>query len=45
MKRMRDRQRIVEALREAARVAPVDVLDAKYRALEAEMWLNQEKAR
>ena len=45
VKRMRDRQRIVEALREAARVALVDVLDAKYRVLEAEMWLNQEKAR
>ena len=45
VKRMRDRQRIVEELRQAARVAFVDVLDAKYRVLEAEMWLNQEKAR
>jgi len=41
---MRDRQRIVEARHRAARVAFVDVLDAKYRVLEAEMWLNQEKA-
>ena len=45
VKRMRDRQRIVEELHRAARVAFVDVLDAKYRVLEAEMWLNQEKAR
>ncbi|MGO9470881.1 MAG: hypothetical protein ACLQVF_42860 [Isosphaeraceae bacterium] len=43
--RMRNRQRIVEERHRAARVAFVDVLDAKYRVLEAEMWLNQEKAR
>jgi hypothetical protein len=45
VKRMRDRQRIVEERQQAARVVLVDVLDAKYRVLEAEMWLNQEKAR
>ena len=45
VKRMRDRQRIVEEGQRAAQVAFVDVLDAKYRVLEAEMWLNQEKAR
>ena len=45
VKRMRDRQRIVEERQQAAGVAFVDVLDAKYRVLEAEMWLNQEKAR
>jgi hypothetical protein len=45
VKRMRVQQQIVEARRQAAQVAEVDVLDAKYRVLEAEMWLNQEKAR
>ncbi len=41
----RDWQRIAEERHRAARVAEVDVLDAKYRVLDAEMWLNQEKAR
>ena len=45
VKRMRVRQQIVEAHHQAAQVAFADVLDAKYRVLEAEMWLNQEKAR
>ena len=45
VKRMRDRQRIAEQRHQAARAYFVDVLDAKYRVLEAEMWLNQEKAR
>jgi hypothetical protein len=45
VKRMKVQQQIVEARRQAAQVAAVDVLDAKYRVLEAEMWLNQEKAR
>jgi hypothetical protein len=45
VKRMRDRQGIVEERQRAARAYFVDVLDAKYRVLEAEMWLNQEKAR
>ncbi len=43
--RMRDRQQLVEQLHRTARVSFVEVLDAKYRVLEAEMWLNQEKAR
>ena len=45
VKRLRDRQRIVEVRHRAAKVTFVDVLDAKYRVLEAEMWLNQEKGR
>jgi hypothetical protein len=43
--RMRNRQQIVEERHRAAGAAFVGVLDAKYRVLEAEMWLNQEKAR
>ena len=44
VKRLRDRQRLAE---EAYRAGAdrMDLLDAKYRALEAEIWLNQEKAR
>jgi hypothetical protein len=42
--RMRARQQIVEQRNRAARAYFVDVLDAKYRVLEVEMWLNQEKA-
>ena len=45
VKRMRDRQRIVEQRQQSGQAYFVDVLDAKYRVLEAEMWLNQEKAR
>jgi hypothetical protein len=45
VKRMRDRQRIVEQRQQAGQAYFVDVLDAKYRVLEAEMWLNQEKER
>jgi hypothetical protein len=43
VKRMRDRQQIVEERQRAARAYFVDVLEAKYRVLEAETWLNQEK--
>ena len=45
VKRLRDRQRIVEEAYRRGQVPRVDVYDAKYRVLEAEMWLNQEKAR
>jgi hypothetical protein len=34
-----------ETRHRAVRAAFVGVLDAKYRVLEADMWLNQEKAR
>ena len=45
VKRLRDRQRIVEEGYRRAQVPRVDAYDAKYRVLEAEMWLSQEKAR
>jgi hypothetical protein len=45
VKRLRDRQRLVEEGDRRTQVSRVDVHDAKYRVLEAEMWLNQEKAR
>ena len=45
VKRLRDRQRIVEEGYRRAPVPRLDVHDAKYRVLEAEMWLNQEKVR
>ena len=45
VRRLRDRQRIVEEAFRQGQAARVDVHDAKYRVLEAEMWLNQEKAR
>jgi outer membrane protein TolC len=45
VKRVRDRQRIVEEAFRKGQVPRVDVHDAKYRVLEGEMWLNQEKAR
>lgn len=45
VKSLRDRQRLAElAVRQAA--APgVELLEAKYHVLEAERWLNREKAR
>ena len=45
VKHLRDRQRIVEAAFRQGQASRVDVHDAKYRVLEAEMWLSQEKAR
>ena len=45
VKRMKDLAEIAKALRERAGINYVDVLDAQYRVLEAEMWLNQEKLR
>jgi hypothetical protein len=45
VKHLKDRERIVEGAYRAGQVSRVDVHDAKYRVLEAEMWLAQEKAR
>jgi hypothetical protein len=45
VKRLGDRQRIVEEGYRRGQVPRVAIYDAKYRALEAEVWLNQEKAR
>lgn len=45
VKRMKDRSLTADARRKAARGTQVDELEWHYRALEAEMWLNQEKAR
>jgi hypothetical protein len=36
---------ITEARRRAARGSQIDVYDARFRRLEAEIWLNEEKAR
>ncbi len=44
-KRLGDWQRIVEEGYRKDQVSRVDVHDAKYRVLEAEIWLIQEKAR
>jgi hypothetical protein len=45
VKRMKELAAIAKGLRERAAINGVDVLDAQYRVLEAEMWLNQEKSR
>lgn len=45
VKRMKDRQQLVDQAYQMAEVSYMDVLEAKYRILEAEVWLNQEKAR
>jgi outer membrane protein TolC len=45
MKRLRDRQRLVEEAFRQGQASRLDVHEAKYRVLEAETWLNQEKAR
>jgi hypothetical protein len=44
-KRMKDQVRYIETAFAKNVVGRVDVFDAKYSALEAEMWLSQEKAR
>jgi outer membrane protein TolC len=44
-KRLRDRQRILDEAFRQGQASRVDVHEAKYRVLEAEIWLNQEKAR
>ena len=41
----RQRVKIAKALHERGAITMSDVIDAEYRALEAEMWLNEEKAR
>jgi hypothetical protein len=45
VKRMKDMSKLVESAHQKAHATHVDVLDAQYRAAEAEMWLNQEKER
>ena len=45
VKRMKDLSQMAEKRREQAKGTHVDVLDWQYLALEAEMWLNQEKSR
>jgi hypothetical protein len=43
--RLRDQERWAEELWKKDQATRTDVFDVKYRRLEAEMWLNQEKAR
>jgi hypothetical protein len=45
LKRMKDQERFAQVALERAQSSRVDVFDARYRVLEAEIWLNQEKAR
>ena len=45
VKRLRELAKLTETAHEKGGVSRLDVHDAKYRVLEAEMWLNQEKAR
>jgi hypothetical protein len=45
VKRLRDLASVTERASEKAQATRIEVYDAKYRVLEAEMWLNQEKAR
>jgi outer membrane protein TolC len=44
-KRLRDRRRIVDEAFRQGQASRLDVHEVKYRVLEAELWLNQEKAR
>jgi hypothetical protein len=41
---LKEDEAIVEVKRQAARVSQLEVLDVQFRRMEAEMWLNQEKA-
>jgi hypothetical protein len=45
LNRMRNKERWAEELFKKDQRSRTDVLDAKYQRLEAEIWLNQEKAR
>jgi len=45
VKHLSDRQRIVEGRYRSGQVSRVDVYDAKYRVLEAQILVNQEKTR
>jgi outer membrane protein TolC len=45
VKRLRDRQRLVEEAFRQGQASRLDVHEAKYRVLEAEIWLNQQSAR
>jgi RNA polymerase sigma factor (sigma-70 family) len=45
VKQMKEQQRFAQLALEKDQGSRVDVWDAQYRVLEAEMWLNQEKAR
>lgn len=45
-KRMKDLAQVAEGIHaKSGQISRVDVNDAKYRALEAEMWVNDEKSR
>jgi hypothetical protein len=45
LKRMKEQQRLAQLALEKDQGTRVDVWDAQYRVLEAEIWLDQEKAR
>jgi hypothetical protein len=45
VKRLRELERHMQAAYQKAEASRVDAYDARYRLFEAEMWLNQEKAR
>jgi len=45
LKRMREQERLAQLSIEKAQGTRIDLWDAQYRTLEAEMWLNHEKAR
>jgi hypothetical protein len=42
---LKEDEAIVEGMRRSARATQVDVYDVQFRRLEAEIWLNEEKAR
>ncbi|MDR3637714.1 MAG: sigma-70 family RNA polymerase sigma factor [Isosphaeraceae bacterium] len=42
---LKEEEVIVEAMRQSARGTQVDVYDVQFRRMEAEIWLNEEKAR
>jgi hypothetical protein len=43
--RLKEEEELAEARRQAARASIVDVFDVQFRRMEAEGWLNDEKAR
>lgn len=45
IKGLKQEEEIAAARRQAARASMLDVYDARYRRMEAEGWLNEEKAR
>jgi hypothetical protein len=42
---LKQEEALAEAQRQAARATQVDVYDVRFRRMEAEIWLNEEKAR